>query len=118
MRALAAAGTDVYEPCHAFEADVPADTVSAVMAALIAAEAEIEVSEGGTASWSLRGNLPARAVQDVEKTLPGITRGEAVWLAQAAGDRPVRSRPEPRERTDGNPADLEEYLRHLALEKA
>ena len=118
MRALTEAGTEVYEPCHAFELDVPADTVSAVLSALIAAEAEIEASEGGTASWSLRGNLPARTVQDVEKTLPALTRGEAVWLSQAAGDRLVRSRPPARERTDGNPAELGEYLRHLALEKA
>jgi ribosomal protection tetracycline resistance protein len=118
MRALTLAGTDVYEPCHAFEADVPADTVSAVLSALIAAEAEIEESEGGTASWSLRGTLPARTVQEVEKTLPALTRGEAVWLSQAAGDRLARSRPAPRERTDGNPAELGEYLRHLALERA
>jgi ribosomal protection tetracycline resistance protein len=116
MRALTGAGTEVYEPCHAFELDVPADTVSAVLSALIAAEAEIEVSEGGTASWSLRGNLPARTVQDVEKTLPALTRGEAVWLSQAAGDRLTRSRPAARERTDGNPANLDEYLHHLALE--
>ena len=118
MRALTEAGTEVHEPCHAFELDVPADTVSAVLSALIAAEAEIELSEGGTASWSLRGNLPARTVQDVEKTLPALTRGEAVWLSQAAGDRLVRSRPTARVRTDGNPAELGEYLRHLALEKA
>jgi ribosomal protection tetracycline resistance protein len=118
MRALTEAGTEIHEPCHAFELDVPTDTVSAVLSALIAAEAEIEVSEGGTSSWSLRGNLPARAVQDVEKTLPALTRGEAVWLSQAAGDRLVRSRPARRERTDGNPAELEQYLRYLALEKA
>jgi ribosomal protection tetracycline resistance protein len=118
MRALAAAGTEVSEPCHAFELDVPADTVSAVLSALIAAEAEIEASEGGTTAWSLRGNLPARTVRDVEQTLPALTRGEAVWLSQASGDRPVRSRPAARERTDGNPVELGEYLRHLALEKA
>ncbi|MEY9926035.1 ribosomal protection tetracycline resistance protein [Catenulispora sp. GP43] len=122
MRALAAAGTEVYEPCHAFVLDAPADTVSAVLSVLIAAEAELEVSElevseGGTASWSLRGNLPARTVQDVEKTLPGLTRGEAVWLSQAAGDRLTRTRPAARERTDGNPAELDQYLRHLSLEK-
>jgi ribosomal protection tetracycline resistance protein len=116
MRALTEAGTEVYEPCHAFELDVPTDTVSAVLSALIAAEAEIEVSEGGTSSWSLRGNLPARTVQDVEKTLPAVTRGEAVWLSQAAGDRLTRGRPTARERTDGNPANLDEYLHHLALE--
>lgn len=87
MRALTEAGTELYEPCHAFELDVPADTVSAVLSALIAAEAEIEASEGGSAWWSLRGNLPARTVRDVKKRLPALTRGEAVWLSQAAGDR-------------------------------
>ncbi|MBS2552913.1 GTP-binding protein [Catenulispora sp. NL8] len=117
MRALTEAGTEVYEPCHAFELDVPADTGPAVLSALVAAEAEVEVSAGGSESWSLHGNLPARTVQDVEKTLPALTRGEAVWLSQAAGERPVRSRPTARERADGNPADLDEYLRYLALEK-
>nr|WP_329956315.1 GTP-binding protein [Catenulispora pinistramenti] len=117
MRALTEAGTEVYEPCHAFELDVPADTGPAVLSALVAAEAEVEVSAGGSESWSLHGNLPARTVQDVEKTLPALTRGEAVWLSQAAGERPVRSRPAARERADGNPADLDEYLRYLALEK-
>ncbi|WP_194925267.1 GTP-binding protein [Catenulispora pinisilvae] len=117
MRALTEAGTEVYEPCHAFELDVPADTGPAVLSALVAAQAEVEVSAGGSQSWSLHGNLPARTVQDVEKTLPALTRGEAVWLSQAAGDRLVRSRPAGRERTDGNPTDLDEYLRYLALEK-
>jgi ribosomal protection tetracycline resistance protein len=116
-RALTQAGTAVFEPCHAFELEVPADTVSLVLSALISAEAEIEASEGGMASWTLHGSLPARTVQDVEKSLPGLTRGEAVWLSQAAGDRVVRSRPEARVRTDGNPADLDEYLRYLSLEK-
>lgn len=123
MRALEAAGTEVYEPCHAFELDVPADTVSAVLSMVIAHEAQIfesaqaQASEGGNATWTLRGNLPARNVQDVEKLLPGLTRGEAVWLSHAAGDRKVRSRPEPRPRTGADPRDLEAYLRYLALEK-
>ncbi|GAA2012747.1 tetracycline resistance ribosomal protection protein Otr(A) [Catenulispora yoronensis] len=117
MRALAAARTTVHEPCHAFELDIPADTVSPVLSALIAHEAEIEASEGGTATWTLRGSLPARTVQEIEKVLPGLTRGEAVWLSHAAGDRPVRTRPEARARTDGNPGDLDAYLRYLALEK-
>jgi hypothetical protein len=28
-------------------------------------------------------------VPDAKKGLPSLTRGEAVWLAHAAGDRPV-----------------------------
>jgi ribosomal protection tetracycline resistance protein len=117
MRALQQAGTEVHEPCHTFELDVPADTVSAVLSALIAHEAEIDASEGGTTAWTLRGSLPARTVQDLEKVLPAMTHGEAVWLARPAGDRPARQRPEPRERTDGNPSDLGAYLRYLALER-
>ena len=117
MQALREAGTEVYEPCHSFELEVPAETVSPVLSALIAHEAEVQASEGGPVAWTLRGDLPARSVPDIEKVLPGLTRGEAVWLSQAAGDRMVRTRPEPRPRTDGDPRDLEAYLRHLALEK-
>jgi ribosomal protection tetracycline resistance protein len=117
MQALRQAGTEVYEPCHSFELDLPPDTVSPVLSALIAHEAEIEASVGGPVTWTLRGNLPARTVPDIEKALPGLTRGEAVWLSHPAGDRIARSRPEPRPRTDGDPRDLEVYLRHLALQK-
>ena len=64
---------------------MPADAVSVVLSALIAHEAEIEASEGGTVAWTLRGSLPARTVQEMEKVLPGLTRGEAVWLSHPAG---------------------------------
>ena len=115
MQALHRAGTAVYEPCHAFELAVPTDTVSAVLAHLLSKEAEVVDSAGGPAAWTLAGSLPARTVQDVEKGLPALTRGEAVWLAHASGDRLVHGSPPVRPRSDGNPVDLVEYLRHLAL---
>jgi ribosomal protection tetracycline resistance protein len=116
MQALRRAGTAVYEPCHAFELEIPTAAVSGVLAHLAAHEAEVTDSAGGPASWTLAGSLPARTVQGVERGLPALTSGEAVWLAHASGDRLVRGTPPVRERTDGNPLDLVEYLRHLALQ--
>jgi ribosomal protection tetracycline resistance protein len=115
-RALAAAGTDVYEPCHAFELELPGDCVPRVLSHLIAHEAEVSASEGDPVNWTVRGTIPARQVQAVEIGLPGLTRGEAVWLSHAEGDRLLRTaEPPERAREDGNPFRLKEYLRSLTL---
>ena len=118
-QALARAGTDVYEPCHAFEVEVPADTVSRVLSHLIAHEAEILASGGAPGdpeAWTVCGAVPTRQLQAAEIGLPGLTRGEAVWLAHPEGDRLVRADvPPERPRDDGNPFLAKEYVRSLAL---
>ncbi|MFD3563216.1 tetracycline resistance ribosomal protection protein Otr(A) [Streptomyces sp. NPDC058686] len=93
-RALERAGTTVHEPVHAFEAEIPLDTLAAVTARLSAAEAEFGDTTGGTTSWVVTGSLPAREVRGAELALPGLTRGEGVWWSRVSGDRPVRT-PEP-----------------------
>ncbi|MBT2208394.1 translation factor GTPase family protein [Actinomadura sp. NEAU-AAG7] len=115
MAALAAAGTRVYEPVHAFEAEIPADALSPVLARLGALGAdglEPEPSAGG--GWTVRGGIPASRIRDAERSLPALTRGEGTWWSRPSGDRPVTGRPPARDRTDGNPLDREAYLRHLA----
>ena len=118
MRALKAAGTRVHEPCQAVEIELPADTLGAVLGLLAGLGADIVRSapEGpnGEESWLVTADMPARAVQEVTRALPGLTRGEGAQWARAAGDRPVRGRAPLRERFDGNPLDREEYLRFLA----
>ncbi|MFF0310364.1 tetracycline resistance ribosomal protection protein Otr(A) [Streptosporangium sp. NPDC004379] len=114
MRALAAAGTRVHEPCHAFELEIPADTLSAVTALLAEHGAETAASAGGPETWSLKGDIPARRVREVKRRLPGLSRGEGIWWSGPAGDRPVTGPPPHRARSDGNPLDRVEYLRHLA----
>jgi ribosomal protection tetracycline resistance protein len=114
MRALQAAGSQVYEPCHSFEAEVPGDVLSAVIGHLGALEADITQSAEAGASWLVTGEIPARLVQDFTKALPGLTRGEGVWWSRPGGDRPVRGRVPVRGRYDGNPLNRDEYRRFLA----
>ncbi|MGK5546961.1 tetracycline resistance ribosomal protection protein Otr(A), partial [Streptomyces sp. URMC 127] len=79
MAALARAGTQVYEPCHAYELEAPADTLSAVAGALAALGAEIHDTEAGPEVCVLKGTIPARHAPDAERRLPALTRGEALW---------------------------------------
>ncbi|MFF9282817.1 tetracycline resistance ribosomal protection protein Otr(A) [Streptomyces griseosporeus] len=89
-RALQRAGTRVYEPYHSFEAEVPPDALAPVTSLLASLGAEIKETTGGTASWVIAGELPARQVQRAGLRLPGLTRGEGVWWSRPSGDRPAR----------------------------
>ncbi|MES4901055.1 MULTISPECIES: tetracycline resistance ribosomal protection protein Otr(A) [unclassified Streptomyces] len=91
-RALRAAGTRVYEPCHAFELEIPHDALAPVTGQLTAAEADItavEETSGGVPVWLLEGRIPARELHGVKRWLPGLTRGEGVWWSRPSGDRPL-----------------------------
>ncbi|MER6139113.1 tetracycline resistance ribosomal protection protein Otr(A) [Streptomyces sparsogenes] len=91
-RALREAGTRVYEPCHAFELEIPHDALAPVSAQLTAAEADIADARetgGGEPAWLLEGRIPAREVHGVKRWLPGLTRGEAVWWSRPSGYRPL-----------------------------
>ncbi|MFK0295182.1 GTP-binding protein [Streptomyces sp. NPDC090442] len=88
-RALARAGTHVYEPCHAFDVDIPLDALPAVTSCLAALGADIEETAGGTSSWLVKGVIPAGRVRAAELRLPGLTHGEALWWSRPSGDRPV-----------------------------
>ncbi|MEU9120987.1 tetracycline resistance ribosomal protection protein Otr(A) [Streptomyces sp. NPDC048506] len=90
-QALERAGTRVYEPYHAFEAEVPPATLAPVTARLATLGAELAEPSGGQRSWLVSGVLPARHVQWMEGLLPGLTHGEGVWLSYPSGDRPVRA---------------------------
>ncbi|MET7799528.1 tetracycline resistance ribosomal protection protein Otr(A) [Streptomyces decoyicus] len=89
-RALDRAGTRVYEPYHAFEAELPLTALAPVTARLAALGAELAETSGGRHSWLVSGSLPARRVQEFQGLLPGLTHGEGVWASHPSGDRPVR----------------------------
>ncbi|MBQ1122125.1 hypothetical protein [Streptomyces sp. B15] len=88
-RALERAGTRVYEPYHSFELEVPDDTLPGVTAALAPLGATFTETVPGRAVCALRGTIPARHVSRAERTLPGLTRGEAAWWSRAAGEQPL-----------------------------
>ncbi|MFI6879110.1 tetracycline resistance ribosomal protection protein Otr(A) [Streptomyces sp. NPDC050400] len=90
-QAVERAGTQVYEPVHAFEVEMPLDALAPVTAHLASLGAEFGETTGGTESWVVTGELTARRVREVELALPGLTRGEGVWWSRVSGDRPVRA---------------------------
>ncbi|WP_421106494.1 tetracycline resistance ribosomal protection protein Otr(A) [Streptomyces sp. NEAU-S77] len=87
--ALERAGWRVYEPYHAFELEIPSDVLAPVTARLAAVGADIAESAGGAAGWLLTGEIPVRSVHAFEHALPGLSRGEGVWLSRPSGDRPL-----------------------------
>jgi ribosomal protection tetracycline resistance protein len=120
LQALADAGTRVFEPCHAFTLDVPADRIGPVLARLAQLGATIDgstvggsVASGGT-EWRVEGSMPARVVPGFTQELPGLSGGDGAWLSRPEGDRAVAGRPPERSRTDGNPVDRDAYILHLS----
>ncbi|MGW1215144.1 tetracycline resistance ribosomal protection protein Otr(A) [Streptomyces sp. NPDC002499] len=91
-RALERAGTRLYEPYHAFEAEVPPDSLAPVTARLASCGAEFTGTTGGSASWLISGELPARRLREIELALPGLTHGEGVWWTRLSGDRELPPR--------------------------
>ncbi|MFD5592608.1 tetracycline resistance ribosomal protection protein Otr(A) [Streptomyces griseorubiginosus] len=90
--ALERAGTRLFEPCHAFEVEVPSAALALVTAHLASAGAEFTGTTGGDPAWVITGKLPARRVREMELRLPGLTRGEGVWWSRVSGDRELTSR--------------------------
>ncbi|MEV4257065.1 GTP-binding protein, partial [Spirillospora sp. NPDC049652] len=113
MRALARAGTRVYEPYRRFELEIPDASLSAVTARLAALGADVRDAKPDPDGWRIEGELPARRVAAFERDLPGLTGGDGVWWPRPSGDRPVAGRPPARPRTGPDPLDRDAYLREV-----
>jgi ribosomal protection tetracycline resistance protein len=87
-RALRRAGTRVHEPCLTFEAEIPADTLSPVLARLAGLGAEVSGCVERGPSTVVTGLLAARQVPDLTATLPGLTHGEGALWTTPGPDRP------------------------------
>ncbi|AGZ43171.1 elongation factor G [Actinoplanes friuliensis] len=114
LRALREAGTRVCEPCQAFEVEIPAETLNAVLGRLAALEAEVTGTAERGQAWTVTGHLPARLLHDLAAALPGLTHGEGALWSGPGPDRPLRGPAPQRPRLDGNPLNYEEYLRFLS----
>ncbi|MFY1688325.1 GTP-binding protein [Plantactinospora sp. WMMB782] len=108
--ALAGAGTSVHEPLHRFRLELPAEALGAVAPVLARLSAVPRSCTAHGSAYLLEGEIPAARVHELQRQLPGLTRGEGVL--DCAFDRyaPVRGTPPRRPRSDHNPLDRKEYL--------
>ena len=110
MAALARAGTRVLEPLHRFRLELPADTIGAVLPVLGRLRAVPRTTTVQGSSGVVEGEVPAARVHELERQLPGPTRGEGVLESAFDRYQPVRGPAPTRARTDHNPLDRKEYL--------
>ncbi|HET6741491.1 MAG TPA: translation factor GTPase family protein [Kribbella sp.] len=109
MQAIAEAGTTVLEPVNHFELEVPADTVSRILAHV--AEHRGVVTQA--TQTHIEGTIPAATTHAFESYLPTLGRGEALLTTTFHTYTPVMPPPPTRPRTDGNPLNEKQYLLHL-----
>ncbi|MEU7866934.1 translation factor GTPase family protein [Dactylosporangium sp. NPDC049140] len=88
-RALAAAGTVVCEPVHRFAVEGPADALTATLGALPRFGAVPDAPGAGPGRFTVGGTIAAARLAELERALPGLTRGEGTVESCFAGYRPV-----------------------------
>jgi ribosomal protection tetracycline resistance protein len=88
-QALEAAGTAVCEPIVRATVELPAETLGAVMPALSRLGAAVESSTPRGALSLVEALVPATRTNELQRQLPGLTRGEGVLESTFAGYRPV-----------------------------
>ncbi|GIP35164.1 translation factor GTPase family protein [Paenibacillus sp. J2TS4] len=113
MGALARAGTDVYEPVHAFELTVPAAAMSRALFKLSRIRAVVNEPILRDDDALLTGTLPESATEGFRRSLHSFTQGEGVMMTESSGFAKVIADPPIRARTDGNPLNRDEYLLHV-----
>jgi ribosomal protection tetracycline resistance protein len=113
MAALRRAGTIVHEPLLRFHVELPADCYGPLLPVLSALGAvpDAPVIRGETCT--VEGEIRAVRVHDLERALPGLSRGEAIIDTEFDRYEPVRGAVPSRPRSDHNPLDRKEYLLHV-----
>jgi ribosomal protection tetracycline resistance protein len=114
MDALVESGTRVCEPIHHFHLEVPSEMLGQILGLLGRLHAIPETPVMTDASCTLEGAIPAVRVHELQQRLPGLTRGEGVVECVFDSYRIVRGTIPTRQRTDHNPRNRKEYLKHLA----
>jgi ribosomal protection tetracycline resistance protein len=89
VRALERAGTVVCEPTVLAGLEIPTDTIGAVLPALARLGAAVEPPSPRDELSTVSAVLPAALADEVQRQLPGLTRGEGVVESSFAGYQPV-----------------------------
>ncbi len=119
MRALEQAGTVVCEPVARARLEVPTEALGGVLPALARLGAAVEPPSTFPGSLSVvEAVLPSALVHDLQRQLPGLSRGEGVLESDFAGYRAVSGEQPARQRTTPNPLNLAEYVMHITRRAA
>ena len=113
MSALRQAGTGVYEPVQRFRLEVPADLLGRVLPALARLRAVPEVPEVRGSVCVIEGDIRTARMRALEQQLPGLTQGEGTLECSFGHYQQVSGEPPARPRSDHNPLNRQEYLRHV-----
>ncbi|WP_405163682.1 TetM/TetW/TetO/TetS family tetracycline resistance ribosomal protection protein [Nocardia sp. NBC_01499] len=87
--AIRIARTQLLEPYHRFEIDIPADTFTPVTAYLATLATDIDNTTTSAHTWQIRGAIPARHVGTAQQQLVGLTHGDGIWWSEPADYRPT-----------------------------
>jgi ribosomal protection tetracycline resistance protein len=90
---LKESGTEVCEPVNSFNVEFPAGTGNAVLKTLGEARSNIKGQFSTETTGYVSGFMPTEAVHGVERRLPGITEGLALFTTEFAEYRPVYGTP-------------------------
>ncbi|MET0865834.1 MAG: translation factor GTPase family protein, partial [Nakamurella sp.] len=113
MAALQQARTEVLEPIHRFQVDLPAESLSSVLAALSRYRAVPRTSTTAGSTVTVQGDVPVACLHALTQQLPGLTHGRAMLEAEFDRYEPVRGPLPLRSRRDANPLSRKEYLLHV-----
>jgi ribosomal protection tetracycline resistance protein len=113
MTALQEGGTVVCEPVHRFRLEIPTDTIGAIAQALARLEAVTHSVEARAAVSHVEGDIAAARINELQRLVPALSRGEGLLESVFDHHRPVRGEPPTRPRTDRDPRNRGEYLRQV-----
>src|SRR5262249_30298524 len=97
-QALERAGTRVCEPMVVVTAELPPESIGAVLSALTRLGATVETPALRGELATIEAVLPANRGDDLQRQLPGLTSGEGTLESHFAGYEPVTGKPPTRRR--------------------
>lgn len=112
--ALRDAGTVVCEPVHAVTIRAPQDAIGAVIHALTSRRGVLVETTMMETRGIIRGTIPAAEIDELARSLPGLTNGTADLDSRFHDYVPIEGEPPRRARTDMNPFSRPEFMSRLS----
>lgn len=113
MGALTEATTQIYEPIHQFELEIPVDSLSRVLFKLTQASATYQDPILKDQVFTIHGMIPTKNIHSFEIQLLGWTQGEGVFLSEFHGYQPFVGEVPLCTRYDHNPLNRKEYFLYV-----